>query len=418
MTNAIICTRCGKTADAKPTAKGEARLPRGWKRHNGVWCNGCWQAAYMMRAVTIPVVGPVSCDWPTLRELLRTAWGESTRLANWCATQYYARDVRREPGIAKLPPPPKVYLYPEARAVCPALIPRTTVAIDHAIQGKYRESRYKLLWTNEVSLPTFKYPFPLPIPDDSFRLHLGDDSELLCDVRLTSATTERVTLRLRGGRDYARQRAALEKCIKGDAIPVEATLYRVSAHAGDHRNGMDKSTRVMLKIAAWLPRVERVATGKERFFSLRTDTDCFLYGVLQDQERPWLLNADQVRDWVRQHQRDLRRLGEDRKHEDRRDHNKRRKYRKTLAEKSEKFFNRLDSFVQQTAAAIVGYARRCRVTRIKYDDACRDYLDSFPWARLKLQIQQKCDEFNIAFEAASGEVGAKTIAPLAESVTD
>src|SRR5690606_3571723 len=127
-----------------------------------------WGNAYIMRAVTIPVAGPVSCDWPEFRELLRAAWGATTRLANWCATQYYTRDVRRGPGMEQLPPPPKVYLYPEARAAFPSLVPRTVVAIDHAIQGKYRAVRFKLLWTNEVSLPTFRYPYPLPVPDDSF----------------------------------------------------------------------------------------------------------------------------------------------------------------------------------------------------------------------------------------------------------
>jgi hypothetical protein len=409
----ITCTRCGKASDAKPDKKGEAKLPRGWKRHSGVWCPACWSSAYMMRAVTIPVAGPVSCEWPEFRELLRAAWGESTRLANWCATQYYARDIRRESGMEKLPPPPKVYLYPEARKVCPTLVPTTVTAIDHAVQGKYRAARYKLLWTNEVSLPTFRYPYPLPLPSDNFRLRIGEGDELLCDLRLTSETTDRVTVRLRGGADYRRQRAALEKCIDGAAIPVEATLYRIDSHQGDHRNGVTRTSRVMLKIAAWLPRRESTASSKERFFSVRTDQQSFLYGVLQDREQPWVLNADRMRDWVHQHQRDLRRLGEDRKQEDRRDRNKRRRHRRTLSEKSKKFLNRMDSFVKETAAGIVHFARRAKVTRIKYDDSYRDYVDSFPWAKLRTQLAQKCDEFGIVFEAARGEETTKAQPPLA-----
>jgi len=411
----ITCTRCGKASDAKPDKKGEAKLPRGWKRHSGVWCPACWSAAYMMRAVTIPVAGPVSCEWPEFRELLGAAWGESTRLANWCVTQYYARDVRREPGMEKLPPPPKVYLYPEARAAFPTLVPTTVTAIDHAVQGKYRAARYKLLWTNEISLPTFRYPYPLPLPPGNFQLRIGDGNELLCDVRLTADTTDRVTLRLRGGADYRRQRAALERCIDGSCIPVEATLYRIDAHQGDHRNGMTRTSRVMLKVAAWLPRKDTAASGKERFFSIRTDQESFLYGVLQDSERPWILNADRVRDWVRQHQRDLQRLGEDRKHEDRRDSSKRRRHRKTLAGKSQKFFNRIDTFAKQTAAAIVGYAVRCGVTRIKYDDGYRDYVASFPWARLRALIAQKCDEYGITLEIASGGESTKAAPSLAVS---
>lgn len=412
----IKCAKCGKASESKATSRGEARLPRGWKRNGGVWCSDCWHNAYMMRAVTIPVAGPVSCDWESLRESLRTAWGESTRLANWLATQYYVRDVRRQPGETKLPAMPKIYLYPEARAECEELTPRTTVAIDHAIQGKYRAARLKLLWTNEISLPNFRYPFPLPLPSDCFHLKLGEDNELLCELRLLSSLPW-VTLRLRGGRDYARQRRSLEKCIAGEAVPVEATLYRITSHPGDHRPGERPTSRVMLKIAAWLPRVARGQRSGEKFLSLKTDQECFWYGILEDREQPWVLNADQVRDWVHQHQRDLRRLGEDRKHEDRRDRNKRKRYRQTLAAKSQKFFNRIDSFIKESSSAAVGLCQRSGVTRLKYDDGYRGYVDSFPWAKLRQQLSMKCDEFGITLEFASSEVSVNSDAPLDNSST-
>lgn len=393
----ISCTKCGAHADAKKTTKGNARLPRGWRRHEGVWCTKCWQAAYAIRAVTIPVVGPVSCSWTELRQQLTTAWGEATRMANWCMTQYYTRDLRREPGATKLAPPPTVYLYPEARAHFPSLAPRTVVSIDHAIQGTYRAARFKILWTNESSLPTFRYPYPLPLPDDSFGLRLGGDRELVCDVRLSAASTDRITLRLRGGRNYFRQRAEIQECISGKAIPVEATLYRKRAHPGDHRSGVTKSARVMLKVVAWFARSTPPEHDSARVLTLRTGRECFLVGELQGSNNAWTIKAEQLLDWVHQHKRDVRRFQFSDDGLDRGDSNVRSRRREALEEKRKKYACRVDSFVKEAAAATIKFAMRARVTCVSYDDGYRGYVDPFPWSNLRSQLQEKCDEAGIIF---------------------
>src|SRR5690606_29256851 len=100
------CTKCGAQPKSPPkeTKAGNLRLPRGWKRDGeNILCTACVDATYRLCAVTLPVAGPVSCDWPTLREMLNSAWSETTRLANWLMGEFYARDVRRQPGMEKLP---------------------------------------------------------------------------------------------------------------------------------------------------------------------------------------------------------------------------------------------------------------------------------------------------------------------------
>jgi hypothetical protein len=72
------CTYCSATG-THPT-----RLPRGWKRShdNQPICAKCWGERYVLRAVTIPVVGPVDGTWKELRDDLRDAWADATALSN------------------------------------------------------------------------------------------------------------------------------------------------------------------------------------------------------------------------------------------------------------------------------------------------------------------------------------------------
>jgi hypothetical protein len=100
----------------------------------------------------------------------------------WLMTEYYVRDVRRN-GQAKLPPQPKTYLYPEATVRFPSIPATTVTAIDHAISGKYRAARYKLIWTGEVSLPTYRYPAPAVIPSHAWRAEYVKDRVPLCMSR-------------------------------------------------------------------------------------------------------------------------------------------------------------------------------------------------------------------------------------------
>ena len=243
------------------TSKHPTRLPRGWKRRHDDQpiCAKCWGERYILRAVTIPVVGPIDGTWEELRDDLRDAWVDVTALSNWLMTEYYVRDVRRT-GQPKLPPHPRTYLYPEATARFPSILSNTVAAIDHAISSTYRASRYKLIWTGEVSLPTYRYPAPVVIPSRAWRPEYGKDNVPIVRVTLRR-NARRWTLRLRGGREYRRQLAAFSQMVAGVAVIAEMALYRQRANAADHRSGVaDRDSggqkaryRVMCKMVAWLP---------------------------------------------------------------------------------------------------------------------------------------------------------------------
>src|SRR5215475_8999931 len=111
------CATCS-TERTKP----EKRLPKGWKRQEAeVYCAACWQKRYVLRAIAIPVASPIEMEWPAFRAACRTMWHLTTQASNWMVTEFYARDARRTPEVAKIPAMERQYLYPEARKLFPGL---------------------------------------------------------------------------------------------------------------------------------------------------------------------------------------------------------------------------------------------------------------------------------------------------------
>ena len=228
-----------KCGDCKcERAKPEARLPQGWKRRGlAVYCATCWRKLFVLRAVTIPVVSPLSCSWDDFGSRLRLQWQLVTQASNWIMTELYARDDRsRDKG--KLQPMPRVYLYPETRRMFPSIPSPTAVALENAIGKKYRAKRFDVVWACRASLPTFRYPTPFPVPNERWSVRLEDD----CPIVSARIADERIEFRLRSGHQFHRQMAAVKQIITGEAKQGEMALYR-------------QGKSVMCKMVAWLPRV-------------------------------------------------------------------------------------------------------------------------------------------------------------------
>jgi len=354
-----------------------------------------------LRSITIPVVGPVDGTWEELRNDLRDAWGDATALRNWLMTEYYVRDVKRE-DQDKLPPQPKTYLYPEATARFPLIPARIIATTDHAIASKYRASRYKLIWTGEVSLPAYRYPGPATVPSRSWRARYGEDNIPLVRFVLRRGS-RRWTLRLRGGREYRRQLTAFAQIASGEAVVGEMSLYRQRANVADHRNGVvgrdsggqKTSYRVMCKMVAWLPR-EPAVKGDGVLF-VRTDKNSLLVALNAKDRRLWELNADHIHRWVAEHYRKLNRWSKDQKAE-----NRPPAFQARREQDCTKYHRRIDSACHEASAQLVNYAARRRFATIRYNNTVRSFQKSFPWQRLRDLICEKADAKGIAFELDDG----------------
>lgn len=387
----IRCADCTAERTVKPTAKGEARTPAGWKHHaDAYYCGACWSKRYMLRAVSMPVASPLDCSWDELRAALKPMWAATTAACNWMLTEMYTRDVRRN-GEAKIPPMAPVYLYPEARAKFPALPPQTVAALEHTIQRKYRAARYEIVWAASAALPTYRYPTPFPCSSQSWHATIEEDRPIV-SVRVGDV---RLRLRLKSGPQFRRQFAQFRLVARGEAVQGEAAIYQ-------------QGSALMVKLVAWLPRPAQ-AKGADGILSVRTATDCLLVAANGKDEAMWRYNGDHLRRWAAEHRRQLQRWSEDAKCENR--------PIPTFAERREaacrRFRDRMNSATHEIAAQLAGYAARRRFAGVRYDDSEHGFCQAFPWFRLRALIAEKLDERGIEF-VASGGANQEPPEPLAE----
>lgn len=407
----LCCAKCGK-----PSPLGDKRrLPRGWKRQGEtVRCKACQHDQYVLRAVTLPIVAPIDMTWAEFRAAMREAWGETTRATNWLMRKMYDADHEREAGQKKLHAMPKTYLYPEARQQFPALPSQVVATLEQRAKAIYRATRYEMLWTGERSMPNARYPAPLPVPTQAYRLALSDDGILSVSLPLAG---HRVSLKLAGGYRFARPRKQLERLLAGEGQLGEMAIYRVRAGGGDHRNGEVSRDangertlwRYMAKFAAWIPRT--LSTERAGTLFVRTDSDSLLVALDAKDERLWVVNADRLRQWSVKHARWQQRAADDRKAETRTPASQRRLRNRQQRGGAEKHRARVNSFVQETAAHLVAFAQRRKLARIEYNDDVKTFVRNFPWEQLRSRIAQKCEEVGIEF--ASGEMRGETPSSLA-----
>lgn len=399
----MICTSCREERDTE-------RLPPGWHRDaaDNPYCGACWSARYLLRAVTIPVAGPLDCTWQELRERLKICWTAATRLANWAVTELAKADIVRTPGMTRLPKAPQPYLYPEARQIAPEVDTGSLCAILHAVEGRWRKRRYEVVWLRKASLPSYRYPQPYPIKSDTWHAEYGEQKTPIVSVRLAG---ERLRLRLRGGVQFRRQLRAFDALVNGRAVRCEMQLYEQRTGAGGHRpgtNGRDAgrqrtTSRLMCKMVMWLPRQQPRELSGTLF--LAPAADALVEALDVKRRRLWTIHAQQVARWQAEHRRRLEAWADDAKREER--------PVASFASRREaaviKHRRRLDSAVKQYAAQIVAYARRARYGRIEWLDAPVQRYAEFPWAALRTRIKQLCDEWGIEYvEQSPQEVESGT----------
>src|SRR6185437_1838213 len=393
---------CLHTATAIPCAgcaispkTGASRLPAGWKRRGAeVYCRDCWRERYILRAVTLRVAEPEG-GWKALDAALRDARAACTAVANWATCELYARDAKPTgaPG-ERITAMQRVYLYPEVRARWPQLASQTVASLLQAVERKYRARRLDL-WRAKVSLPTYRYPTPLPLHNASWTASLDAGNRPMVSVRIGD---QRLSLRLAGGPRYRRQRAQFLALVSGDAVQGEAAILR-------HGTGP-----IQIKLVGWFPRREAASAQKPTSGTLYVSTrrDMLLAAVKSG--RVWRYHGDHVRRWSAEHTAQLQRWGDDQKAEER--------PVPSFAERREraaaKYHARMDSATHQISAMLASYAQRARCASVAYDDSERGYCPQFPYAELRRKLAEKLDAAGIELLDASAEVQQEIQAALEE----
>ena len=393
----IVCNSCGASSD-------KARLPVGWKRQReSVWCADCWNKLYVLRAITIPVAGPVSvdgedADWTALRVALKTCWASSTRLSNWVTSRLWSSEPPRTGE--KMPKREWPYLYPEAAGIVPDMDPTSRQCCIQNTTAKYRARRYHAYWLCAESTPNFRYPVPYPFHCDTWSLSLGEDKELLASLRMAG---RRWTLRLRGGHDFARQRSVLVRVAAGEHKQGEAAIYQRRTSTGDHRPSVEgrAPSRLMLKLCVWLPRTSRESEGT---LYVRTGVDAFWTYRVGENGEPHYLRADHVRRWIAEHRSKLDHMADDTKFEKRWPKRMREQMDERVKAWCRKQHKRMDSFTHESTAMLAAFAERRKVASVLYDDRDQGFAAQFPWAELRTKLEYKLRDRSIGITFASAEV--------------
>lgn len=405
----MICESCEKTVEQKSD-----KLPRGWHRdpRDNPLCEKCWKSRYVLRAITIPVAGPVDATWDDFGQAVRAAWRATTRLANHAVE--LMRQAEPEPVGDKCPKNPRPYIYPSVKDHYPDLGSQSVTSVLQAVAGKYSATRYKSYWSHDSSYASFRYPTPTPIHNAGWSATFeppsdGADPIPCVSFRLGKGEHgRRFTVRLRAGHSFRRQLALFRQIVNGESKRGELAIIRMKANNNDNRSGgvteKKSAYRIGIKMVGYFPRkpsgdrkgVLRVCTTPDRFWSATWD-GC---------SEPWFVNADHVRRLACEHERKRQRFSEDMKHEKRSPAKRRKRMVGGVADAhNEKYARRIDSFCHETTAHLVKLACRLRVERVEYDDTCRSYVKSFPWAKLKTLLQQKLDAERIDF--SSGPVATE-----------
>lgn len=396
------CSFCNTTSD-KP------RLPKGWKRgRDSVWCPECLKKHFIRRSIAIPVARPVDLSWEALRELMSSAWRESTALANWAVLQLAKNDIVRTPDVERMPKMPVLNLYrawnsePYDRRDWWKGASQSANCILRQVELRYRKARFATIWRRERALPTYRYPYPYPLDADAWTVHFDEEHRPMLSVALPGG---RAMLQLRRDGGFWRQIRALERLADG-AMQGECALYRVriGGNSGQVVSKGHVRYRLMVKMTLWLPRFNEYGEVPEedrraRYMKLSTGSDVFWRAEIPGRHEPWVLNMDTIRRTIRTHERYRQRMNDDLKHEKRWPKRSRKRMVDALALRCEKQNNRLRTSQQQAIAMLVGLARRAKITHVEYDDSNHDYVASFPWFETREMLRTKLDEFGIQLTA-------------------
>lgn len=429
----VVCSSCKHEHKAREAKNGQAKLPGGWHRRGDeqLVCARCWDKQFVMRAVSVPVASveehtPLRSrearklgqeGWREFRPALREAQLACLRVSNWTVAQLAQADmavcaVARAEGATKIPAMPAQYLYPGATKLAPELAPGSVTALLRTVERRYRARRFHAAWLCREALPTYRDPTPVPIREQDLRV-VADEQAVRLVVPV--GRSGKWTLRLAGGPGHRRALQLLRLVAAGEVECGEVKLVEQAASSGDHRStGAERSatkrrTRLMVKVAVWRPRQAAAGLDPDRVLHVNTGPSALVSHFMENDSAHQLLHEDQVRRWVVEHAKRLKRESDDLRAMP---PERRENLVRGRGDRLRLHRDRMDTHVKKIAALLRDAAVRRHCGVIAYNDEHRDYILSYPWHALRQRLQEVCDEAGIVLRMSSEEVTPEGPAPL------
>lgn len=350
--------------------------------------------AEVIRAAELPVNKCLDMPWPEFCKLVHGCWAHSTALANWSVQQLAIADLVRTPGMEKPPKRGFVNLYAVAKKSYPdwgwwAGAYKQAGSVLREAEKRYGAMRKDILRFS-ASLPTFRYPHPYPVHNQSWEARF-DDGKPVVRVQFPGGS---VDLELRGGPEFGRQLALFRRLVEGKAKKCALAVRGHLTSSSNRRGTMEERTpgggdrkhwRILVKFVVKTEAAERTA---DRVLTLCTDPQALWVAEL-DGRRAWVLNADHVRRaclWQESHRLRLQRWAEDTKAERRSDPYRRRQFNESRERCCLKHARRMDSWVKESVSHLLRFCLRQRVGTVAYLGRDAGFMPGFPWYKLNARL--------------------------------
>lgn len=399
------CCGCDEALAKKENKRGSVMRPRGWHVNSvgQLYCPKCWNARYVVRAITLPVWGVEGMKMSEFWRLAWPLWHAAAAMSNWASSELFANDIVRNPGTERMPAMPPINLYQVAQVKAPAIwaaIPdkASAGAIVRHVEQAYRASRWEVVWRQKESLRSYKNTQPYPITGQSITLREVADEDSTRVVVHARVGGARHVLQLARGVRHARNNAMLQYLHDNPEMLCECALL-VRKRGGDatqgttaraNSGGARSKYEMLFKLAGWFPVQRQEAAGTLR---VHTAPDSLLVAVSPEGDRIWTYNADHARNMVSRHVAYLNRvarLSDDRKAERRKPRRDNRELLNMYQLRADKNKRRLASLIHEVTASVVAFAKRMRVATIDYDGTDISFAASFPWRTMRTILEQKC----------------------------
>jgi hypothetical protein len=393
------CKSCSVELEAE-------RLPRGWKRFGeSSYCPRCIESGFSLVSLRLPIVSvheensdDTKAGWESFRKSSWSAWSDATRYANACVTHYALCESTIDliptpegPRLPKIPPETQNLWRRECyakREPFTGIDATSAAAISLEAWSTWRKVRWDVRVTNKKSLPSYRYPFPVPIPAQSARWNVADGNGYVkCRIRIASVP---YMVRVGAGNkmQYTRNLAAVRDAIASDMTREVALIDRdgapwlaVSAYRKKRNNSIETD------------RVMTVKVGGGSLFR----------AVIADSEKVWALNCDDFLPRIEAYERARQRRSEDRKFERRRGFHRAR-YGAMSEDRTQRQHDWVSTQLHRRSRELVDFAARNRCGKISIDASER--ISGMPLFRLLEMVRQKASEHAIVVTVHGDDIPA------------
>lgn len=316
-----------------------------------------------VRVVSIPVAEVLSENFGSKKEFyesLRRSLSLARRMSNAAATDCLRQDDLIEQK-SKAP-----YTYPAIKHLAPAGQATVAAAISRNVSSHHARNRYLIVEGKRASQSFRHIPWPLL---RSQRFSVEDRGEfLVAKIRLADGFW---AVRLRGGSNYRDQIKAIRNAIADNSIR-------------DSSIRVDQKGRAILSVACRIP--VRSDANLSGTMCVDSHRDSLLYLSFDRSAVPFVVNADEAKQWKAEARRRCRRLKQDKK-----SGCDRRRINAEMCRISSKMQNRMNTLCHQAASQVVKKARVKRIATIQLDFTIKSYASEFPWYALAQKIKEKAE---------------------------